>query len=87
MEKRKETIDLCIRSLVQAERLEAKCCVNVSGSRGTEKIGGPHIDNLTDETFEMIVETTRKIIDAVKPVRTFYTLEMMPCAYPNSVES
>jgi len=44
-------------------------------------------DNLTPETFDFIVETTRKIIDAVKPQNTFYALETMPWAYPDSVDS
>ena len=35
----------------------------------------------------MIVETTRQIIDAVKPTRTYYTLETMPWAYPDSARS
>ena len=34
------------------------------------------------------VETTvREIIDAVRPTRAFYTLEPMPWAYPDSVDS
>jgi sugar phosphate isomerase/epimerase len=35
----------------------------------------------------MIVETTRAIIDHVKPTRTFFTLETMPWAYPDSSDS
>ena len=35
----------------------------------------------------MIVETTRSIIDAVKPTRTFFALETMPWAYPDSPDS
>jgi sugar phosphate isomerase/epimerase len=35
----------------------------------------------------MIVETTRSIIDAVKPTRTYFTLETMPWAYPDSADS
>ncbi len=35
----------------------------------------------------MIVEVTRSIIDAVKPTRTYFTLEMMPWAYPDSPDS
>lgn len=86
-EERKAAVEKCIRKLELADRIEARCCVNVSGSRGGESIGGPHEKNLTEETFHMIVETTREIIDAVKPSRTYYTLEMMPYAYPDSVES
>jgi sugar phosphate isomerase/epimerase len=60
--------------------------VNIAGSRGT-RWDGPHPKNLTDETFELIVETVREIIDAVAPTRTFYTLETMPWVFPDSPES
>jgi sugar phosphate isomerase/epimerase len=61
--------------------------VNVSGSRNPENWAGPHKDNLTEATFDLIVETTRKIIDAVKPKQTFFTLEAMPWSYPDSADS
>lgn len=77
----------CIDSLAFADQIGAKCCVNVSGSRNPKYWAGPHKDNLTDATFDMIVETTRKIIDAVKPRNTFFTLEIMPWAYPDSTDS
>ena len=57
--------------------------MNISGSRGKDW-AGPHPDNLTPATFDLIVETVRKIIDAVKPSRTFYTLETMQWMYPDS---
>ncbi len=86
IETRKKSIERCIRSLDLAERIGAVCCVNISGSCG-EQWDGPHPDNLTPATFQKIVETTQKIIDAVKPERAFYTLETMPWAYPDSLES
>jgi len=46
-----------------------------------------HLDLPTPATFGLIVETTRRIIDAVKPKRNFFTLEAMPWAYPDSVDS
>lgn len=76
----------CRKHLALAEKIGACCCVNISGSRG-EKWDGPDPDNLTDATFDLIVETVRKIIDAVKPTRTFYTLETMPWTYPDSPEN
>jgi sugar phosphate isomerase/epimerase len=72
--------------LAFADKIGARCCVNIAGSRG-QKWDGPHKDNLSDETFDMIVETVRKIIDAVKPARAFYTLETMPWVIPDSTES
>lgn len=85
--KSKAAVEKCISSLVLANEIGANCCVNISGSRNPEKWAGPHKDNLTPETFDLIVETTRKIIDAVKPQYTFFALETMPWAYPDSVES
>ncbi|MBN2712238.1 MAG: TIM barrel protein [Planctomycetes bacterium] len=81
-----EAMDKCVSSLALAEELGARCCVNISGSRG-EKWDGPCAEDLTPETFDLIVETVRAIIDAVKPTRTYYTLETMPWMYPDSVDS
>jgi len=86
-EKARTAVDKCIRSLQLADEIGANCCVNISGSRNPEKWAGPHKDNLTSATFDLIVETTRKIIDAVNPKNTFYTLETMPWSYPESVDS
>lgn len=83
---RKSAIQKCQTQLDLAERVGARCCVNIAGSRGP-RWDGPHPLNLTPETFDLIVETTRQIIDAVKPTRTFYTLEPMPWMYPDSPDS
>ena len=83
---REKAIEKCKKGLDLAERIGAHHCVNISGSRGAQW-DGPHPDNLTHETFEMIVEITRDIIDAVKPARTFYSLETMPWAFPDSPQS
>jgi sugar phosphate isomerase/epimerase len=85
-EERKRAVELCQKKLALADAIGARCCVNISGSRGT-LWDGPHPDNYSPETFEMIVETTRSILDAVKPTRTFYTLEPMPWMLPDSVDS
>ncbi len=85
-ETRKAAIEKCQRSLDLADRLGACCAVNVSGSRGNDW-AGHHPLNLTAETFDMIVQVTREIIDAVKPLRSFYALETMPWMYPDSPDS
>lgn len=86
-EKAQKAIQKCVDSLALANEIGANCCVNVSGSRNPKYWAGPHKDNLTNDTFDLIVETTRKIIDAVKPLHTFFTLEAMPWAYPDSADS
>ncbi|MCX5658464.1 MAG: TIM barrel protein [Planctomycetota bacterium] len=83
---RKAAIDKCVKGLAHAERLGAFCCVNITGSRGA-KWDGPHPDNLSEETFALIVDVVRQIIDAVKPTRTCYTLETMPWTLPDSPDS
>lgn len=86
-QERKEALEKCKAGLKLADEIGAACCVNISGSRNPEHWAGPHMENLTDETFEMVVESTREIIDAVKPTRTWYTLEAMPWSFPNSADS
>lgn len=82
----REAIAYCQKQLELAEQIGALCCVNIAGSRG-EPWDGPHPDNFTPETFDLIIEVVRQIIDAVKPSRTFYTLEPMPWMYPDSPDS
>ena len=83
---RQAALEKCKVQLALADRVGANCCVNISGSRGP-KWDGPHPDNLTDDTFNLIVESVRSIIDDVKPTRTFYALETMPWAYPEGPDS
>jgi len=82
----KEAFDKCVAGLALADRLGACCCVNITGSLD-EVWDGPHPDNFSDATFDRIVEVTRKIIDAVKPTRSVYSLECMPWMLPDSPES
>ncbi len=83
---RTAAIETCKTQLALADEMGARCCVNISGSRSTPW-DGPSPDNLTHETFDMIVDVVRTIIDAVKPKRTAYTLEPMPWMYPDTADS
>ncbi len=83
---RRAGIEGCCRALELADRIGAACCVGVSGSR-SERWDGPHSENLTEDTFDLIVHSVREIIDAVGPTRTYYTLETMPWMYPDSPQS
>ncbi|GAB4464563.1 MAG: hypothetical protein OHK0029_34630 [Armatimonadaceae bacterium] len=83
---RSAALEYSIQCLAMAEEIGARCCVNIAGSRG-EKWDGPCAEDLTEDTFGLIVETVRHIIDAVQPRRTFFTLETMPWMYPDSSDS
>lgn len=83
---RRTAVEKCRAGLALADRIGARCCVNVAGSRG-ERWAGPSAANLTDETFDLIVGAVRSILDAVRPTRTFYALETMPWMYPDSADA
>jgi sugar phosphate isomerase/epimerase len=83
---RQAALTHCQEQLALADRIGARCCVNIAGSLGA-KWDGPSARDLTGTAFDMIVESVRAIIDAVRPSQTFYTLETMPWMYPDSVES
>jgi len=84
--RREENIQYAIRRLRTADRVGARCCVNISGSCSSFW-DGPHPDNLSPETFRQVVETTRRIIDEAAPEHTYYTLEPMPWMLPYDVAS
>jgi sugar phosphate isomerase/epimerase len=50
---RATAIERCKACLDLADRLGARCCVNIAGSRG-QKWDGPSEKDLTTETFDMI---------------------------------
>jgi sugar phosphate isomerase/epimerase len=84
--KRKEAIKKNIDILRLADEIGAHCCVNISGARG-EIWDGPYPGNYDEETFDMIVDNVRTIIDEAKPVNAFYSLEPMPFMLPDSPDS
>ena len=82
-----EALNKCIAGLELADRIGANCCVNISGSRNPQYWAGPHPDNLSPDMFDLVVENSRRIIDAVKPRRTHFALEAMPWSFPDSAET
>jgi sugar phosphate isomerase/epimerase len=83
---RAAAIERCKSRLELADRVGARCCVNIAGTR-SDSLDAPHPGNLTRDTFALIVDTVRDIVDAVRPQRTSYTLEPMPWALPDSADS
>ncbi|MBM3459274.1 MAG: TIM barrel protein, partial [Armatimonadetes bacterium] len=70
-----------VERLQLAEAVGARCCVDYTGSYGEDWF---HPKNLSAEAFDAIVEITRGIVDAVRPTRTVFALEMMPSVHPES---
>lgn len=78
---RRRAIRFAIGQLELADRIGAKCCVNIMGARGA-KWDGAYKENFSRQTWELGVKTIREIIDAVKPRNTYFTIEPMPWMVP-----
>lgn len=79
---RKENIATAKAKLHLADKLGARCAVNIVGER--TRRGGA--DDLTKDAFDRAVSVVREILDDVQPLRTYYCLETMPYMLPDSVE-
>jgi sugar phosphate isomerase/epimerase len=76
-EKRRKNLEYVTERLALAEELGARCCPDIAGSFNPDVWYGPHPDNFSPRFFDATVENARKVIDAVKPTRTTFTIEMM----------
>jgi sugar phosphate isomerase/epimerase len=85
--KRRENRQYVARRMALAEAVGARCCVDIAGSYNPESWYGPHPKNLSQEFFDLTVENCRTTIDAVKPRRTKFTIEMMGWSVPDGPES
>ena len=83
---RKKNIAYCQKQLALAEDMEVNCCVNIVGCPG-EIWDGAYVENYSADTYALIVDSIREIIDGVDPGHTFYTAEPMPWMVPDSPES
>jgi sugar phosphate isomerase/epimerase len=87
LEKRRKNMEYVTNRLALAEALGALCCVDIAGSYHPTVWYGPHPKNLSKEFFDATVENCRKVIDAVKPTRTRFTIEMMGWIVPNGPDA
>jgi sugar phosphate isomerase/epimerase len=85
--RRKENLDYVTERMALADEVGARCCVDISGSYHDKVWYGPHPKNLSREGFDATVENCRRILDAVKPKRSFFTLEVMGWTYPDTPDS
>lgn len=78
-----DNIDYAIGQLRLADELGIECCVNIAGTISSLKWDAADRSNFTGENYKTIVKSVRRIIDAVKPTKSFYTLEPMPWMIPD----
>ncbi|MFD2571557.1 sugar phosphate isomerase/epimerase family protein [Spirosoma soli] len=86
-EKRRKNLTYVTDRLALAEAVGALTCVNIAGSYNPKNWDGPDARNLSKEYFDATVENCRNVIDAVKPKRAKFALEMMGWSLPDGAES
>lgn len=82
LEKRRQNLAYVQERLALAEILGTRCCVDIAGSFNPHYWCGPDPKNITEEFIDATVENCRHVIDAVKPTRTKFSIEMMPFNFP-----
>ena len=82
---RKKNLDYAIDRMRIADEVDARCCVDTAGSFNLKSSADPR--NVTKEYFDATVENCRKIIDAAKPKRSKFTIEMMFANLPDGPDS
>lgn len=85
--KRRENLNYVIERLALADAIGARNCVNIAGSFNPKQWDGPDARNLSREFFDATVENCRQVIDAVKPARTKFTIEMMGWSLPDGADA
>lgn len=83
---RKANLEYVVERMAVAEAVGARCCVDIAGSFHPKVWYGPHPDNFSQRFFDATVENCRKVIDAVKPKRSKFSLEIMGWTMPESAD-
>jgi sugar phosphate isomerase/epimerase len=82
-QKRAANLAYVSERMALAEAVGARCCVDIAGSYNPDVWYGPDGKNLSDAFFDQTVENCRKVIDAVKPKQTTFSIEMMGWNLPD----
>jgi sugar phosphate isomerase/epimerase len=86
-DKRRENLAYVTERCALADAVGARCCVDIAGSYNPTVWYGPNPKNLSREFFDATVENCRHIIDAVKPTRTRFSIEMMGWNLPDGPDT
>ncbi len=86
-QKRADNLKYVTDRLALAESVEARCCVDIAGSYNPTVWYGADPKNLSQEFFDATVENCRKVIDAVKPRATKFSIEMMGWSLPDGPDT
>lgn len=82
---REDQRDYCVKQLQLADKIGARCAVNVSGAIGT-RWDGYYKENFTKETRAKVVQMAQELIDRAEISNTYFTIEPMPWMIPTGPE-
>ena len=82
----KENLKYSIKQLALAEKIGARCCVNVAGAFSGDRWDGPTRDNFSKDAWKKTVKMIQTIIDEVNPKNTYFSIEPMPWMIPTGPE-
>ena len=83
---RRANLDYVTSRMALADAVGARCCVDIAGSFNPKVWYGPHKDNFSQQFFDATVENCRRVIDAVKPKRAKFALEIMGWTMPENAQ-
>ena len=86
-EEAEKNISYMIERLRLAEELHADTCVNILGTKSQVTWFGPCKEGYSEEFFNEAVQVVQRVIDAVKPVHTKLSFEMMPYYFLDGPEA
>ena len=80
---RQQAVEYSIGQLRMADRIGAKCCVNIVGTPCGPVWDGAYAGNFSRETWDMAVRSIQHIIDEAAPKQTKFAIETMPWMVPS----
>jgi sugar phosphate isomerase/epimerase len=84
---RKANLQYVTEQMAVADEVGARCCVDITGSFDAATLSGPHPRNYSQEFIDITVENCRSILDAVKPKRSRFAIEMKGCNFPEGPDA
>jgi sugar phosphate isomerase/epimerase len=84
---RRQNLEYVTERLALADAVGARCCVDIAGSYNPKIWYGMNSRNLSRDFLDATVTNCRTVIDAVKPARTKFTIEMMPWSLPDGADA
>ena len=84
LDERQRMIDYAVEQLKMADRIGARCCVNVVGTPYGPRWDGGYRENFSEELWQMAVKMIQEIIDRAAPTHTKFSIESMPWMIPSS---